>query len=154
MDVERPNPPSPRAESTRLPHQPFQDAYEAYFRDLQSIWIDMQQRTQDVQLQLQSELQQAFQSQTQNDLLAAQNNYQRTIQTLYTNTAPAERYIEAYQKYTLALRDAVAGLNVDELDPQTLAVVGQHLLTVAQYATQLNLRPSSNANPFDARTGA
>lgn len=154
MDAERPNPPSPRAESARLPHQPLLDAHDAYFSDLQAIWFDTQQRAQDIQLQFQSALQQAFQSQAQTDFQAAQGNYQSSIQALYADAAQTERYAEAYQKYKRALQDAVAGMNVDDLDPQALAAVGQSLLAVAQYASQLSLRPPFGAPAPDDRKAA
>lgn len=145
MDADPTSPPSLQEEATATPRSRFQDAYETYFREVGAICSDLQLSVQDIQLEYQRALQLAWASQSQQEFVNAHDNFQRSYQALYTDAATANRYAAAYQSYKEALGRAMAALSPDELDPQTLAAIGQSMLVVARFASQTTWPSSANA---------
>jgi hypothetical protein len=123
------------------PHKLFQDAYWSYFQDINTAWHNTQQRLCNVHFEYQREIQKACQTRQQKDFQAMQEDYQRALQSALAETDTASRFADAFTKYKNAVRDAVANIDVDALDPTLIAGIGQSLCVVAQFAGQLNWPP-------------
>ena len=123
------------------PHQPFQDAYWSYFQDINTAWHNTQQRLCNVHFEYQREIQKACQTQQQKDFQAVQEDYQRALQSALAEPDAASGFADAFTRYKKAVRDAIANIDVEALDPTLIAGIGQSLCAVAQFAGQLNWVP-------------
>lgn len=118
-------------------HKPFEDACWSYFQDLNTIWHETQQRLSNLQFEHQGAIQRACQTQQQKDFQAVQEDYQRALQSALADAAPARRFADAFTRYKKAVQNAIANIDVEELDPAIVAGIGQSLCVVAQFAGQL-----------------
>jgi len=125
------------ASAVEPPHKPFQDAYWAYFQELNLAWHNTQQRLSNVHFEYQRAIQKACQTQQQKDFQALQEDYQRALQSALADTDPARSFADAFTRYKKAVQDAIANIDVEELDPAIVAGIGQSLCVVAQFAGQL-----------------
>lgn len=151
--------------SAGVPFRDFQVVFENYFSDLNAACNDTQRRFQEIQLEYVSNLQNHFQTQATKDVMTAQRDFQgtqdkftRDFQSASTDPGAFQRFSEAYQKYKKSVQGALAGMDIEGVDPNTLAILGQHLLMVAQTASQLNCcSPAGTAaasNPFSNTGGS
>jgi len=113
------------------PHTAFLAAHDNFFQDLNSTCQDMQRRIMDMNFEYQRMMMQAFQA---SPLRPQDTNlkYQQEMQNLSADTEPTRRINDAYNKYKDALRSAMAGADLEALDPVTLAAIGQSMEIVAQ----------------------
>lgn len=141
-----------------VPFREFQTAFENYFSDLNAACNDARRRLQEIQLEYARNLQTQVQSQGAKDVLTAQKDFQsvqdkftRDIQSASMDTSAFNRFSEAYDKYRKSVQGA---LNNAELDPTTMAILGQHMLMVAQTACCMPPATTASAsNPFSSSTG-
>lgn len=131
------------------PQNPFQDAYWSYFQDINTAWHNTQQRLCNVHFDYQREIQKACQTQQQKDFQAMQEDYQRALQSALAETDAAGSFADAFTRYKKAVRDAIANIDVEALDPALIAGIGQSLCVVAQFARQLNWLPATKTAADD-----
>jgi hypothetical protein len=88
---------------------------------------------------------QASQSQFQRDFTANQKEFQainekfqRAFESVASDPAPRKRFPDAYVKYKESIKKAMADLNIEKVDPATLAAIGQSINCVAQTAAQVD----------------
>lgn len=149
--------------SSGVPFRDFQVAFETYFSDLNAVSNEVQRRFQEIQLEYIRNLQN--QAPATKDLFTAQKDFQgvqdkfmRDSQSASMDTSAFSRFSEAYEKYKNSVQSALTGA---DLDPTTMAILGQQLLIVAQTACQLNCAPPATAsassasapNPFSGSGG-
>jgi len=148
--------------SQGVPFRDFQVALEDYFADLNAACNNAQRRFQEIQLEYARNLQNNLQTQAtkdvmtaQRDLQSTQDKFMRDFQSASTDPGAFQRFSEAYQKYKKSIQGALTNVDLEAVDPNTLAILGQHLLMVAQAASQLNCLPSTGAasNPFSSTGG-
>jgi hypothetical protein len=128
------------AEAAGPVHQPFQQAHEAYVKALDEAWLQAQRQCQQDQLALQEHLARLQRATTQDEYKAAHENVQAAMAAPPSEPSLATTVGEAFAQYKSAIRAAVSDTNLEELDPTTLAAIGQSLCAVAQLthqATQL-----------------
>lgn len=118
------------------PHRPFQIAYETFFADLGAIMGETQRRYTEIHLEYQRAVQQAWQSQNLKELQEAHDNFRRSFESVATGTAHSERCAEAYRKYKGAIREAMASIDLEALDPTALSAIAQSLSIVANVTGQ------------------
>lgn len=122
-------------------HKPFQDASLSYFQDLNTAWLNTQQRLCNLQFEHQRRIQTACQQ--PKDFQAMQEDYQQAVQSALAETDPARSFADAFTRYKKAVQDAIAKIDVEALDPTLVAGIGQSLCMVAQFARQLNWLPAT-----------
>jgi hypothetical protein len=138
---------SPPKSSTERAYKPFLDAYNVYCYDITSAGWDIQQRYQKLNSEHQAPMIRAWQSQSQKDIEAAQEEYRRAFQSVSTEVEPAKRYADACLKYLKSVQQALAGVNLDTLDATSLVAIGQSLCLAGQLANQLSCASSLPSSP-------
>lgn len=133
-----------------IPFRDFQVAFETYFSDVNAVSNDAQRRFQEIQLEYLHSLQHQSQTQATKDVVTAQKDFQgvqdkfmRDLQSACADPGAFHRFSEAYQKYKKSVQGALSNVSLDSVDPMTLSILGQHLLVVAQTASQLNCAPAT-----------
>lgn len=138
--------------TVEVSYKPFQLAHDAYFADLTSAWNNLQRRVQDVNFGYLRTCYQMTQAQPPKDAEAyktdwqqIQEKYQRDCRLASEESNPAKRLSDAYQKYKESIQKAMADLNLEALDPLSLACIANSLLTISQAAYQCSISGSSAA---------
>lgn len=126
---------SEAGKSSKPVHQPFHDAHQAYLKAVDEAWNAACIQQQKDQIALQEQVLRMNRSTTPDELKAAQDNLQKMM-AAPANPALANRLDEAYARYKNDVKAALTGVNMADLDPATLAAIGQSLFEIAQYAQQ------------------
>lgn len=116
----------------------FEDAFRKYQRTLQDVWADYQDRLQEGYTGYVRTVQDTARAENR---MTAQVDAQRSFTNAQQDalTDYLSRSEEALYQYLEALRDAWATVDVRNINPSSLATVGQHLLWSASCAAaQLN----------------
>lgn len=145
-------------DTAAVPFREFQTAFDNYFSDLNAACNDARRRFQEIQLEYVRNLQSQMQTQATKDVLTFQKDFQtvqdkftRDVQSASMDTSSFNRFSEAYDKYRKSVQGA---LNNADLDPTTMAILGQHMLMVAQTASCMAPATTAPAsNPFSSSTG-
>jgi uncharacterized protein with von Willebrand factor type A (vWA) domain len=127
---------SDTAEGAGPIHQPFQQAHEAYIKALEEAWFQAQRQCQQDQLALQEHLTKLHRATTQDEYKEAHEKVQAAMAAPPSEPSLAKTVGEAFAQYKSAIRAAVSDTDMEELDPATLAAIGQSLSEVAQLTYQ------------------
>ena len=139
-------------------YRELQLVHERYFRDVNDAWADSQSRYGSIQTGFQRGVEKAYQSQQPEDFRAAQDEYQQNVQSLFNNSTLPQQYAEAYDKYRAALKQLIAGSDINDLGFADMRNLGQSLLSVSTQAMNLVTPASPSApaasDPFTPPGGA
>ena len=133
------------------PHKRFQIAHDNYFRELGAVHEETRRRFLEILFEYQRSVTQANQSNDPKALYEAYDRYQREYNTAAEDTTPLKRYAEAYRHYKGAVKEAVAQVDLDDLDPLTLAAAAQSLSVVACTAGQFASPPKEPAGTAEGK---
>lgn len=134
------------------PHKRFQIAYDNYFRELGAVHEDTRRRFQEILFEYQRSVNQANQSHDLKALYEAYDCFQREYKAAAEDTTPLKRYAEAYRDYKGEVKEAVAHVDLDDLDPLTLAATAQSFSVVACAAGQFASPPMEAAGAAEGET--
>lgn len=133
-------------------HRQVQTAHDQYFRDISQAWSEFQSHLNAIQTEFERAWEKACQSQQPADFAAARDDYQRALQAAYQDAMPGSSYTEAYRKYKMAIKNAIADADVEALSSGDLNRLGQSLFAVSQ--TAMCLIPQGQQqlnNPFQTQ---
>jgi uncharacterized protein with von Willebrand factor type A (vWA) domain len=116
---------SETAEGAGPVHQPLEEA-----------WLQAQRQCQQDQLALQEHLTKLHRATTQDEYKEAHEKVQAAMAAPPSEPSLATTVGEAFAQYKSAIRAAVSDTDMEELDPATLAAIGQSLSEVAQLTYQ------------------
>jgi len=133
--------------------------HERYFRDVADAWADSQSRCRSVQTEFERGIERAYQSQQPEHFRAAQDEYQRNVQSLFSDPTLPRQYAESYDKYKAALKRLIAESDLNDLGFVDMRNLGQSLLAVSTTAMNLVAPASSTSappasDPFTPPSGA
>ncbi len=138
-------------------HRELQLVHERYFRDVNDVWANFQSRCRSAQTEFERGVEKVYQSQPP-DFRAMQAEYQQNVQSLFNDPTLPQQYAEAYEKYKAALKQLIAGSDINDLGFTEMRNLGQSLLCVSTQAMNLVAPASPDApaasDPFTPPGGA
>ena len=120
-------------------HQPFQDAHEIYVKALDEAWTKAQRQCQNDQLEFQQRMMKLSRATTPDEFNAAQEGVQQMMAAPTVDPSLSKSLAEAYAAYKNAIKTALSSTNISDLDPASLAAIGQSFSMIAQFAQQSSM---------------
>src|SRR6266508_1156424 len=115
---------------------PFEEAYNSYVQALQGAWAppEVQKRgTEAYQVYVQA-LQEMWQPDAQQRVMQAWNAYAKELHEALSGDEVHRISTQAYRAYVQAVKQALVQTDVESLDAQRLAMIGQSILAIAWMA--------------------
>ncbi|UUL82301.1 hypothetical protein [Sphingomonas qomolangmaensis] len=136
------------------PHyKQLQSAHEGYFQDVADICAKAQARYQTIQTEYERSVETAFLKQEPDGFRAANENYQRALESATADTSSANDYAEAYRRYKRSIKAMFGSVDIDELTFTDITQLSQSLFGVSQMALSLSCgQTATYNNPFEAAT--